>query len=58
VVDGQQRVTALAVCLTRPLPFPSRPGAKDSYVLFFDAENQKFERPSVDYLLAQAGVAV
>lgn len=46
VVDGQQRVTALTVCLTRPVPLPARPSAQDPYVLFFDAENQKFEPPS------------
>jgi hypothetical protein len=45
VVDGQQRVTALTVGLTRPLPIPIRPSAQDPYVLYFDAENQKFEPP-------------
>ena len=45
VVDGQQRVTALTVGLTRPVPIPTRPSAQDPYVLFFDAENQKFEPP-------------
>ncbi|HKI02929.1 MAG TPA: DUF262 domain-containing protein [Thermoanaerobaculia bacterium] len=45
VVDGQQRVTALAVCLTRPVPVPARPSAQDPFVLFFDAESQKFEPP-------------
>jgi uncharacterized protein DUF262 len=45
VVDGQQRVTALTVGLTRPVPIPARPSAQDPYVLFFDAENQKFEPP-------------
>lgn len=43
VVDGQQRITALTVCLTRPVLIPTRPSAQDPYVLFFDAEKQKFE---------------
>lgn len=45
VVDGQQRVTALTACLTRPAPLPVRPSQMDPYVLYFDAENQKFEPP-------------
>jgi Protein of unknown function DUF262 len=43
VVDGQQRVTALTVCLTRPLPLPTRPDSRDPYVLYFDAASQRFE---------------
>lgn len=45
VVDGQQRVTALTACLTRPTPLPVRPTRVDPYVLYFDAERQKFEPP-------------
>ncbi len=47
VVDGQQRVTALAACLTRPVPLPARPSRQDPYVLYFDAESQRFEPPPV-----------
>ena len=43
VVDGQQRLTALAAGLARPTPVPTRP--VDAYVLYFDAENQTFEPP-------------
>ncbi len=45
VVDGQQRITALTVCLIRPVPSPSRPNPKDPYVVFFDAGNQAFAPP-------------
>jgi hypothetical protein len=45
VVDGRQRVVALTVCLTRSIPLPA-PGVNDPYVLFFDAESQKFESPA------------
>lgn len=45
VVDGQQRVTALTVCLVRPVPIPVLPSTQDPYVLFFDAESQRFEPP-------------
>lgn len=43
VVDGQQRITALAACLKRPLPLPSPP--EDQYVLYFDSGEQRF-RPA------------
>ncbi len=45
VVDGQQRVTALTVCLERDVPIPERPTRQDPFVLYFDAENQRFEPP-------------
>jgi hypothetical protein len=45
VVDGQQRITALTVCLTRSVPLPSRPNLKDPYVVFFDAATQAFKPP-------------
>ncbi len=45
VVDGQQRVTTLAVCLGRPTPIPEKPTKLDPFVLYFDAEKQKFEPP-------------
>jgi len=46
VIDGRERVTALTVCLTRSIPIPGAT-VKDPYVVFFDAESQKFEpRPS------------
>ena len=45
VVDGQQRITALTACLTRPVPLPSRPDPKDPYVVYFDAATQTFKPP-------------
>lgn len=45
VVDGQQRLTALAACLARPEPLPSRPSEHDPFVLYFDPEQQTFEPP-------------
>lgn len=45
VVDGQQRITALTVCLGRDLPLPTRATDQDPYVLYFDAERQSFEAP-------------
>lgn len=47
VVDGQQRVTALAACLSRPLPFPAATRKQDPYILYFDAAEQKFVAPPV-----------
>jgi len=43
VVDGQQRLTSLAVCLARPTPIPVTPD--DPYVVYFDARRQAFEAP-------------
>ncbi len=45
VVDGQQRVAALAACLDHPMPIPARPSWKDPFVLYFDAVDQNFEPP-------------
>lgn len=58
VVDGQQRVTTLTVCLTRPMPIPTRPNKQDPYVLFFDAENQKFEPPPASARIPSSWVPV
>lgn len=46
VVDGQQRLTALTVVLTRALPFPKQPD--DPYVVYFDAAKNMFRSPSRD----------
>jgi hypothetical protein len=58
VVDGQQRLTALTVCLTRPLPLPARPNEKDPYVLFFNAESQTFEPPPATACIPSVWVPV
>ncbi|MCC6645964.1 MAG: DUF262 domain-containing protein [Polyangiaceae bacterium] len=43
VVDGQQRLTALAASLARPLPLPAHPA--DPYVVYFDPAGQRFLSP-------------
>jgi serine/threonine-protein kinase HipA len=43
VVDGQQRLTSLAVSLGRPLPIPTRP--IDPFVIYFDAATETFQGP-------------
>ena len=45
VVDGQQRVTALASCLARPVPIPTKASRHDPFVLYFDARLQGFRSP-------------
>jgi hypothetical protein len=45
VIDGQQRVTAVAASLGRPVPLPVRPRKNDPYVVFFNAGRQAFEGP-------------
>ena len=45
VVDGQQRVTALAACLGRSQPLPEAPDAADKFVLYFDAADREFKTP-------------
>ena len=45
VVDGQQRVTALAASLARSLPLPVRRSSKDPFAVYFDALGQRFEAP-------------
>lgn len=46
VVDGQQRLTALAAGLSRQTPIPKTPD--DPWVVYFDAAKQEFERPFGD----------
>ena len=46
VVDGQQRITALACGLARPLPIPATPD--DHWVVYFDARAQEFRAPPRD----------
>ena len=48
VVDGQQRITSLAACLARPLPWSTRPKGKDPYRVYFDPTEQVFRPPSAD----------
>lgn len=43
VVDGQQRLTALAASLGRPEPMPRTPD--DPFVVYFDAQTSTFARP-------------
>lgn len=43
VVDGQQRLTALTVGLSRPRPIPRTPD--DPWVIYFDAGEQAFRVP-------------
>jgi len=43
VVDGQQRLTALTVGLSRPRPIPMMPD--DPWVIYFDAASQTFKAP-------------
>lgn len=43
VVDGQQRLTALTVGLSRPRPIPRIP--EDPWVVYFDADAQAFRLP-------------
>lgn len=46
MVDGQQRLTALTVGLTRPLPLPS--AVEDPYVVYFDPEADGFRSQPPD----------
>jgi hypothetical protein len=46
VVDGQQRLTALAAGLSRPAPIPTTPD--DPWVVYFDAARQSFHTPPRD----------
>jgi hypothetical protein len=43
VVDGQQRLTALAAGLARPSPVPTSP--TDEWVVYFDARERAFRSP-------------
>lgn len=46
VVDGQQRLTALAASMARPEPIPSTPD--DPFVVYFDAATRTFRAPFRD----------
>lgn len=46
VVDGQQRLTALTVCLIRPVPLPAKLDKADPFVLFFDVKERAFRAPT------------
>lgn len=44
VVDGQQRLVALTVALSRPTPLPDRP--QDPFIVFFDPVQEAFHGPA------------
>ena len=46
VIDGQQRLVALTVGLSRPLPIPTTPD--DPWVVYFDAREKTFREPPLD----------
>lgn len=46
VVDGQQRLTALAASMARPEPIPTTPD--DPFVVFFDPAGRRFHAPPRD----------
>lgn len=54
VVDGQQRLTAVAASLARPLPLSRFP--EDPYVVYFDPERATFHSPPSDGHLVQTWV--
>jgi hypothetical protein len=56
VIDGQQRITALAACLARPVPQPTIP--VDDYVLYFDADSTKFASAHREGKIADTWVPV
>jgi hypothetical protein len=56
VVDGQQRLTALTVGLSRPRPIPATPD--DPWVVYFDVETQTFQAPPKDSEVPSAWVPV
>ena len=58
VVDGQQRLSSLAVCLARPTPLSERPSRADPYVLYFNPEVLKFETPLTTGIIPSAWVPV
>lgn len=43
VIDGQQRITAIAASLARDEPIPKKP--IDPYVVYFDPEEERFQSP-------------
>lgn len=56
VIDGQQRLTALTVGLSRPVPIPTTP--IDPWVVYFDAATQAFQAPPKGELLPATWVPV
>lgn len=56
VIDGQQRITALTVALSRPTPIPTTP--EDEWVVYFDAKNRTFKSPSKDGQIPSGWVPV
>ena len=56
VVDGQQRLTALAAGMARPTPIPTTPD--DAYVVYFDSATQTFEAPSKNGVIPSTWVPV
>lgn len=56
VVDGQQRLTALAAGLSRPAPVPTT--QVDPWVVYFDAAEQSFHTPPRDGSLPSTWVPV
>jgi hypothetical protein len=53
VVDGQQRLVALAASFGRPHPYPKTP--IDQLVVYFDAEQRAFVPPRRDGVVLPAG---
>lgn len=56
VIDGQQRLTALAAGLARPIPVPTTP--VDPYVVYFDAASQVFVSPPKNGVIPSTWVPV
>lgn len=56
VVDGQQRLTALAASMARPDPVPRTPD--DPFVVFFDPLARAFQAPAKDGTLPDHWVSV
>jgi len=54
VVDGQQRLVALAAALARPEPIPRTPD--DPYVVYFDPVDEAFVAPTADGTVPPAWV--
>lgn len=56
VVDGQQRLTALAAGLLRPAPVPATPD--DPWIVYFDASSQTFFSPPQEGRISSTWVPV
>lgn len=56
VVDGQQRLTALAAGLAHPPPIPITP--EDPWVVYFDPESQRFAPPPKNGIVSSVWVPV